>query len=192
MSARRRVRTEPAPRADPDAALREEAAHRLQKALADEAQMAVRYLHYALSAHSRGENGPARVFAALAVSECIHALRLSVSAEGSTRRSLQIGTALRHERTELEEVYEPSQREGADAPWPEVREAFRLAMEGCRRHLEVLTELDANSPAPRPRAVCGGCGDILLGSQPGPCRICGATASRRIDLSRWTDLMDKL
>ncbi len=152
-------------------------------ALAGESQAHIKYLNYAEKAKREGKENVARLFAAAAYAEQIHAsahLRV-LKGIGTTEENL--ADAIAGEAFESDEMY-PAYIAVAELQQERpARGSFNKALEAEKVHREMYTAAlqavqagqDASAEA---IFVCDVCGFTMDGEAPDECPICGATQDK--------------
>ena len=150
-------------------------------ALAGESQAQIRYLNFAAQAEKEGKPNVARLFAAAAFSEQMHASAHLRTLGGVAGTGDNLAAAGGGESFEVEEMY-PAYIAVAEAQKePDAKQSFHRAMDAERRSITGST----SAPSRRWTAartckitetwVCGCCGYTMEGTAPHKCPICGAT-----------------
>lgn len=152
----------------------------LKDAFAGESQASRKYLAFAKKADEDGFPGVAKLFRAAAEAETIHAMShlRSLGAIKSTAENVQ--TAIDGETFEFTEMYPgfitEADKEGAQ----QGKRSFEMANEAEKVHAELYKKALKNIEKKEnvDYYVCEVCGNIVEGSAPDKCSICGAPASK--------------
>ena len=158
----------------------------LTEAFAGESQANQKYLSFAHEAESKGFSNIAKLFRTTAQAERIHAAGHfeALGGVGSTAENLEV--AIGGEIFEHTEMYPPMLDQAEQDGHPAKR-MFAYALKAERVHAELYTKaLEAvrNGLDIEDAEVwlCPFCGHIELGNPPENCPICGAKASRYVQV----------
>lgn len=156
----------------------------LKTAFAGESQANRKYLAFAKKADAEGHPGVAKLFRAAAEAETIHALsELGVlGLVRSTAENLQ--AAIEGETEEFTNMYPGFIKEAEQEGNNKAKRAFEMANEAEKVHADLykkaLAALSQNTDVEY--YVCQICGNIHENSAPEKCSICGAPASKFINV----------
>jgi rubrerythrin len=159
----------------------------LIRALEEEAKNIQKYLAYVERARAEGKPHVARLFQAVADSECIHAreeMRL-LSTVKSTAENLR--DAVDAEEFEFQEVYAQFLREAVAEKNEELATVWRNIMAVERNHYDLFQdaiktlEIEEDLPE-QPVYNCNSCGNTVIGKPSGPCEVCGAPADQFVEV----------
>jgi len=151
-------------------------------ALAGESQAHIRYLNFAAQAEKDGKPNVARLFAAAAFSEQMHAsahLRVIGGVKGTSDNLAAAGGG---ENFEVEEMY-PAYIAVAEAQKePDAKKSFHRAIEAEKIHHGLYQRAKQAVDGGKDFQigeiwVCGCCGFTMEGNPPDKCPICGADKS---------------
>ncbi len=158
----------------------------LKEAFAGESQANQKYLAFAQEAESKGFGNIAKLFRTTSQAERIHAAGHfeALGGVGSTAENLE--SAIGGETFEHTEMY-PPMLEQAEADEHPAKRMFGFALKAERVHAELYKKaLEAvrNGQDIEEAEVwlCPFCGHIELGTPPENCPICGAKASRYVQV----------
>lgn len=152
----------------------------LKAAFAGESQANRKYLAFAKKADEEGFPGVAKLFRAAAEAETIHAMShlRSLGAIKSTADNLQ--AAIDGETYEFTEMYPGFISEADTEGAQQGKRSFELANEAEKVHADLYKKALANIETKEnvDYYVCEVCGNIVEGSAPDRCTICGAPSSK--------------
>ena len=158
----------------------------LREAFAGESQANQKYLAFAREAESKGFSNISKLFRTTAEAERIHAAGHleSLGGVGSTAENLE--AAIGGETFEHTEMYPPMLKQ-AEADEHPAKRMFSFALKAERVHAELYKKaLEAvrNGQDIEDEEVwlCPFCGHIALANPPENCPICGAKASRYLQV----------
>lgn len=156
----------------------------LKEAFAGESQANRKYLAFAKKADEEGFPGVAKLFRAAAEAETFHAHAHLKVLDGIKDTATNLKEAVSGETAEFVSMYpkmiEEAKAEGNQA----AQRAFHLANEAEKVHAKLYQEaLDKlASKADTDYYICTICGNVHEGSAPDKCSICGAPASKFINV----------
>jgi len=159
----------------------------LKEAFAGESQAFQKYTSFAAAAEKDGMPNIARLFRTTAQAERIHAAGHFKALDGVGKTLANLEAAIAGETFEFEEMY-PPMLEQAIAEGHPARTMFKFAVAAEQVHAilyakaleaarkgEDLTEVEFH--------LCPVCGHIEFGKAPQKCPICGAPASKYVQVS---------
>ncbi len=154
----------------------------LKSAFAGESQANKKYLAFARKAEEEGYKGIAKLFRATAEAETLHALtHLKVLGMiNSTEENLK--AAIEGETYEFTEMYPNFIAEAIEEGNTAAKRAFHLANEAEKIHAELYKKALENLNEDANYHVCGVCGYVSEGSAPDKCPICGAPATKFVNV----------
>ncbi len=158
----------------------------LREAFAGESQANQKYLVFAKEAESKGFANIAKLFRTTAQAECIHAAGHfdALGGVGSTAENLE--AAIGGETFEHTEMYPPMLNQAELDEHPAKR-MFSFALKAERVHAELYRKAleavrNGQDIVEAEVWLCPFCGHIELANPPENCPICGAKASRYVQV----------
>lgn len=158
----------------------------LKEAFAGESQAFQKYTSFAEAAEKEGLPNIARLFRTTAQAERIHAAGHFKALDGVGKTLANLEAAIAGETFEFEEMY-PPMLEQAIAEGHKAKTMFKFAVEAEQVHAILYTKaLEAARKGEDLTEVefhlCPICGHIEFGKAPDKCPICGAPASKFVEV----------
>jgi len=156
----------------------------LKTAFAGESQANRKYLAFAKKADDEGFPGVAKLFRAAAHAETIHAMAelRALGAVKSTKENLEAAVA--GETYEFTEMYPGFITEAEAEGSAQAKHSFELANAAEKVHAGLYQNAAANldTKSDTEYFVCEICGNLVEGSAPDKCSICGAPKNKFVNV----------